>query len=81
MDSKLGRSLGGLSFSLCPPFRPSFHLDRNNLSLTGYLLELVLFGSTSSLLGILANATPVSPGSLSHPRFCDVLEVTPTPSP
>ena len=74
MDPKLGRSLGGLSFSLCFIFVLIFPLDRNNSgsrivkmgrwphASAGdyvYLLEVVCLGSTSSLLGISAKVVPI----------------------
>jgi hypothetical protein len=69
-SSVLGRSLGGLSFSLCPIFVPAFPLDRNNSGLkilkigasTGdrvYPLEVISSSSISPLLGISANVIPI----------------------
>jgi hypothetical protein len=74
IDPNLSHSLGGLSFSLCSIFVPTFPLDRNNSGLkilkmggwspasTGdhvYLLEVVSSGSISLLLGISANIIPI----------------------
>jgi hypothetical protein len=85
MDTKLGRSLDGLSFSLCSIFASAFLLDRNNsgskflkksewphLS-TGvpvHLLEVVSSGSISPLLGILAKVIPIDPGTILKINRC-----------
>ena len=68
MDSKVGRSLNGLSFSFCSIFVPAFSLEWNNsgskilqmgrwfFASSGdhvYLLEMISLGSIFPLLGIL----------------------------
>jgi hypothetical protein len=75
MDSTVGWSLDGLSFSLCSTFVPAFFfLDSDNSELKifkwvgvpipplgghVYLLEVVSSGSFSLLLGISANVLSI----------------------
>jgi hypothetical protein len=74
MDPKVGRSLDGLSFSLCSIFVPAFSLDRNNSgsknlrwvsvapsinSGPGLSTWVISSGSIYPLLGISAKVIPI----------------------
>ena len=93
MDTKLGQSLGGLSFSLCSIFVPAFPLEGNILGQkfedgwclhlsTGdpvYLLQVVSSGCASPLLCILAKVFFTE--SWEPPRSLGFLDVSPAPIP